>query len=412
MSLIIIGGGAAGMMAALGYKDTSPEKDVLLLEANDRLGKKLYATGNGRCNYTNVNMDLVHFHSMEPYFYQGALKRFTKDETVAYWQRLGIMPWIEESTGKLFPYARQAEAVVKALEYALVDRGVEVKLKEPATAIRRRKKAWEVTTPRGSYQSETVILATGGKALPASGSDGNGYALAQQLGHELTPIYPTLVHLQVENAFARWTLGVKLAAWLSLVIDRQLVARYEGDVNWTKDGLSGPPVLDVSREAIVALETGHQVSLRIDFMGRPTNEVVVLLRERQRQWPHRPAELLLNGLLPPKLIRPVLETAKLETTTPIGGIPRKALQQLARVLTGWEFPVTGYRDFTFAQGTMGGLKTTDFDPKTLMSRKAPGFYAVGEVLDVDGDCGGYNLQWAWSSGYVAGRHAAGLKEER
>ncbi|NLY08771.1 MAG: aminoacetone oxidase family FAD-binding enzyme [Tissierellia bacterium] len=406
MDVAVIGGGAAGMMAALTAKSANPQLDVVVLERNNRLGKKLLATGNGRCNYTNMNMGPEFFHGGNPEFVLQSLKRFGRDDTIRFFENLGIEPWVEEGSGKVFPYSRQSSAVVEALTMALIEHGVKIEYNAKVLNINKENGLFELDLGDVKLKSKAVVLAAGGSAHPASGSDGNGYELAIKFGHRATTILPSLVQLKAEIPAAKSMDGTKLAYWLALIANRKEVDRRYGDVLWTADGLSGPGILDLSREAIHRYNNGEQILLRVILWEQDRQKTTDMLMKRVKLHENRSMEELMIGLLPKKIIIPFLSFHGIDSNAKGLEISRKDLQKIAQGLCGWDFPMTGYRDYVFAQTTAGGLRTDGFSPATMESELVKGFYAVGEVLDIDGDCGGYNLQWAWSSGYVAGMSVA------
>ncbi len=406
MDIAIIGGGAAGMFAGVVAAKENPALSITIFEKNDKLGKKVYATGNGRCNYTNEDMDPDHFHGLDPNFVKPGLKRFGRDETIKYFESLGITPWVEKDSGKYFPFSRQSRAVVEALERELKVLGVTVSLETAVTKLEKEQDFVIYTEDGKAHHAKKVIVATGGQALPDSGSDGNGYELVKPFKHSVGMVFPSIVQLKAQYPMAKRIDGTKFACRATLVVDGTELPWREGDILWTDYGLSGPPILDFSREANEAVLYGKDPLLRIALVPGTHQEVFSSLERRFKLMTERSVKDGLVGLVPEKLIPAVLRENQLQGEKSIKQLGAKELHRLAHGLTSWDFRITGSRDFTFAQATAGGVLTMDLDSETMESKLMPELYIVGELMDIDGDCGGYNLQWAWTSAYLAARHAA------
>ena len=410
LQVIVVGGGASGMMAAIaaGRKGAA----VTVLERNPRIGKKLLATGNGRCNFTNINTEAACYQGTNPRFVYGALVGFGMEETINFFEKLGIAYKVEEQ-GKVFPMSDQASSVLDVLMYELQELGVQIicdayvqKIKKPKGA----KGCFSVEIANGNVlAADKVILATGGKAMPTSGSDGNGYKLAEGLGHTVTPVFPGLVQLMLVGDFFAQIQGVKLVGTVELLRHGRTVAQDRGDLLFTNYGISGPPVLQISRKAGELLQRGETPFVKINMMDNfSREELTKLLQTRFKNNPGKTVEFSLVGLLNKRLIRVILKEAGIsELRAPAGNLSVRECAQIASLLTDWRFKVRGTKGWQSAQVTAGGVDTVEINPKTMESKLVPGLYFTGEILDIDGQCGGYNLQWAWSSGYVAGRHAAG-----
>jgi len=405
--VIVVGGGASGMMAAIAAARNGAA--VTLLERNPRIGKKLLATGNGRCNFTNVYAEATCYNSHNPCFVFGALASFGVEETIAFFEQLGIAHKVEEQ-GKVFPMSDQASSVLDVLMYELQESGVQIVCDAFVKEIGKGKeKRFTLFLADGTaIEGDKVILATGGKAMPASGSDGNGYQLATQMGHPVTTVFPGLVQIMLEGDFFPQIQGVKIVGTAELLEDGKTIAADRGDILFANYGVSGPPILQLSRKAGELLRQQKTPLIRIRVLDNFTgDELKELLMTRFRNNPGKTVEFSLVGLINKRLIRVVLKEAGLtDLRRPAGSISARECAQIAALLTDWRLKVRGTKGWQSAQVTAGGVDTTKVNPKTMESRIVPGLYFTGEILDVDGQCGGYNLQWAWSSGYVAGAHAA------
>ena len=398
-SIAIIGGGAAGLMAALTASRLGAK--VIILEKNDRIGKKILATGNGRCNFTNVDLDLKYYHGQNPLFAKTALDCLTGPRTIELFRELGIEPRQEEA-GKIFPASGQASSVLDVLRYELDQRKVPTICKTAVTSIARRGSIFDIQSTSGSFTSKAVILATGGKAGPQFGCSGDGYTLAASMGHRLVSPFPALVQLRLDAPFLNAISGVKFFGETTLYDDHQPMDCTVGDVLFTKYGISGPTILSLSRMAGELMAKGKKPYLGVSLCPkRSTDQINQYLRERFARQKGKSAEFCLVGFIHKRLIRVLLKEAQIDPTKPSVDVRPVKIAALARHLTNWRFVVTGTNGWTSAQVTAGGLDTIDIDPQTLSSRKVPRLFFAGETIDIDGDCGGYNLQWAWSSGFLA-----------
>lgn len=395
MNVCVIGGGAGGMMAAL----TAAEQGhrVTVLERQARVGRKLMATGNGRCNLTNLHA--------APEYYQGgrdfcacALGAFTAEDTLRWFARQGLMTAVEDS-GRVYPYSNMAGSVLDVLRFALERAHIDVRTGAAVTQLRKSGGVFTVETAEDTLAFERVILAAGGAAGGKVGGVTDGYKLGEMLGHHRTALYPSLVQLTTETAYPRALKGVKAEAAVSVLRGATVLARRRGEILFTEYGVSGPAVFDVSRAAATG---GKGLTVCLDFLpDQQESAVADWLVQRREQANGREAGSLLTGALPTRLGQMVCKAAGF-TTQQGDTLTHGQLGAIARQVKCFSLPVTGVCGFDQAQVTAGGLTCGEFDSATMESRLVPGFYACGEVLDVDGDCGGYNLQWAWSSGHMAG----------
>lgn len=404
--VIVVGGGAAGMTAAISARRLGAV--VTILERNPRVGKKILATGNGRCNYTNLNAGIDCLHGHDPGFALGALSQFTVDDTLRFFEKLGITPKVEEN-GKVFPMSEQASSILDVLLYELNELGVNTVCEAFVHSIKPQDDGFILELDNGNtYRGNSVVIATGGKAFPSSGSDGNGYKLAKALGHTVTDVFPALVQLMLEGDFFKRIEGVKIVGTAQLLHHNKPLAQDRGDILFANYGVSGPPILQLSRKAGELLNRGEEAWLKISLIDTISrDELRKLLAKRFQTAPQKPLDFSLVGLINKRLIPVVLKEAGVsDLKKQAGGFSPAEQEALLDVLTGWTLKVRGTKGWTSAQVTAGGVATGEIEPRTLESKLVKGLYFAGEVLDIDGLCGGYNLQWAWSSGFVAGRNAA------
>lgn len=402
--IIVVGGGASGMIAAIVASRNGA--DVTLLERNDRVGKKILATGNGRCNYTNINLSTINYHGKNPKFTYSALGSFNVETTIGFFERLGITPFIEEN-GKVFPMSLQSSSVLDVLRLEMENLGIKIELNSYVETI-KKDKVFTIKLQDGKkIISDKVILATGGKAMPASGSDGNGYDLLKAFGHSILDTFPGLVQLKLDGNIFKNLKGVKFPGKTSLYSKDKFLLEDFGDVLFTDYGISGPPILQLSRRALEYLKNGKDIKLRISIIYSKTKEELYdYLNERFIYMEKRTIEEALIGLINKRLIPTILKEVGIKRGKSILHITKKEIMNISDILTSWEFNITGSKGWKEAQVTAGGVSTKEIDNKTMESKKIKGLYIVGELLDIDGDCGGFNLQWAWSSGYIAGLSAS------
>lgn len=408
--IIIIGAGASGMTAAI--MAARAGANVTILEHGERPGKKLLSTGNGRCNMTNLEQKKECYRCADENFPETVLGRFSVRDTLSFFEELGILP--KSRNGYIYPNSDQAISVLEALTQEL--KRLKVRLLSQCQVERVTKEEGEfvVTASLGVFRGDALILAAGSRAAPVTGSDGSGYDLAASFGHRLIPPLPALVQLRCEEKHYRQLAGIRTEARVGLYVGGKLLAQDEGELQLTDYGISGIPTFQISRYAAVALHRKQKVVVRIGFLPRMTEEEVRSLIERRRKsMEGRTAAQWMNGLLNSKLSLVLLKLAGIPEKQRTETLSPAQWEQLFRQITAYETRVCAVNSFEQAQVCCGGVDTRQVQP-TLESKLVKGLYFCGEILDVDGICGGYNLQWAWSSGAVAGRQAAsaGWQEER
>jgi predicted Rossmann fold flavoprotein len=404
--IAIIGGGAAGMMAAITAVVNDRRLGVVVLEKLDRPGKKLLATGNGRCNYTNRCISVDNYHGEHPEFIKNAIRRFGGTETTAFFKRLGVFPR-EEDDGKVFPYSGNASAVLDALRFELERLGVPIQTGFGVDNITSLgKDGFELRGADGRRMyAEKVIIAAGGKASPQHGTDGGGCRLLEKLGHRITPLSPALVQFRTPSQELRALKGIKSEAAVSLIRDGNKVETETGELLFASDGFSGPVVFKLS----AAYAAKPCPVLSIDFCPEiETDALDTIIRGRATSLSHLTLENFWSGLINKRVGNILCRRAGIDKLSmPVSGLSDEMLGKMAVLVKDLRFEICGTNGWENAQVTAGGADTSEFNPDTMESLLIPGLYAAGEVLDIFGDCGGYNLQWAWSSGYAAGLAASG-----
>lgn len=402
--IAVIGGGASGLMAAVAAAQEGAQ--VCIFEHKDRVGKKLLSTGNGRCNFTNMNQEPIYYYSENVLFPWGIIKRFDARQTIAFFLKLGI--YSKNRNGYLYPQSDQASAVLDVLRMEVKRLGIQIKTEAKCKDIRPGKDGFVIDTEAGEFSAGKVILAAGSKAAPVSGSDGSGYLLAQKLGHRMIPVLPSLVQLRCKENFYKGIAGVRVEGRVSLYVDGKCQAKEQGEIQLTNYGISGIPVFQVSRYAAIGLHENRQVTVVLNFMPDFTEEqFLAFLKNRIETRPLKTAEEFLTGLFHKKLSDLWIKLAHLERAKAMEDCTEEEVGHLAHLIQNFRTEITGTNSFEQAQVCRGGIDTKEVCPDTLESLLVPGLYFAGEILDVDGICGGYNLQWAWSSGYTAGKEAAG-----
>ena len=428
--VIVVGGGAAGLVAA--GQAAACGAETLLLEKKSRPGLKLRITGKGRCNLTNlapVSEFISHF-GPNGRFLRQALTRFSSSDLLAFFHELGV-PTVTERGGRVFPASGQAQDVVDALVRWMGEQGASKRTRSPVdsllvkdgsvTGVRvcsaprrrdvhpRREAGGEREAARERlYRANAIILATGGASYPATGSTGDGYRMAEAVGHTIVPIRPALVPIETAGDVAARLQGLSLRnVSLRVLVGDRVQTKVFGEMLFTHFGVSGPIVLSTSRDIVDALRSGQRVTLSIDL--KPALDEPKLDNRLLRDLDalgKRHFRTLLVGLLPRKLIPICIEQTGIFPDKVGGQITAQERKRLALWLKGFRLEATGYRPFAEAIVTAGGVDTREVDPRTMASRVVAGLYFAGEILDVDGDTGGYNLQAAFSTGWVAGRSAA------
>ena len=401
MVIGIIGAGASGMAAAI-EAAKNPQVQVVLMERQARVGKKLSATGYGRCNLTNLHADEGGFHGDEGDFSSAALKKYDVDATLEWFRDLGLYT-VAEPSGRVYPYSDQANSVVDVLRFALEKSNIQLLTGFEVTKVRKTDSGFRVDSTEETVFCDRLIIACGGLAGTKLGGSMFGYKLLRSLGHSCTKLRPTLVQLKSNWSGCASLKGVRANCHAAIYHNEKLHSESSGELQLTEHGLSGPVMFEISRDAC---QGGGEWYCKLDFLPDMDEEQLIseLHRRKDTTWN---AEELLTGILHNRLGRVLTQCAGIKANWKIEDLSEEELTAVCKTVKGLEVALSEPMGMDAAQVTAGGIVTAEFDPETMESRLVPGLYACGEVLDVDGDCGGYNLQWAWSSGRLAGSRAGG-----
>ena len=399
MKVGIIGGGASGMAAALAAAENTSTQ-VVLMERQARVGRKLSATGNGRCNLTNLHAMEGGYHGEDPEFRTPAMEQYSVEETLRWFHDLGLYT-VAEDSGRVYPYSDQANSVVDVLRFGLEKPNITLKTGFEVEKVRKSENGFLITAQGETVQVDRLIVACGGLAGTKLGGGMFGYRFLRGFGHHSTRLRPTLVQIKTDWPGISALKGVRANCRATVLKDGAVFAESLGEIQFTEMGLSGPVMFEISRD--VCQEKGSW-TCRLDFL--PDLEQETLEQELlRRKNTGLPAGELLTGILHNRLGKVIVKNGDITENQPISALSDPEIRELAWLCKHFEVSLTEPLGMDSAQVTAGGILTEEFDPETMESRLVPGLYACGEVLDIDGDCGGYNLQWAWSSGRLAGAHA-------
>ena len=416
--VVIVGAGASGLMAGIAAARAGAQ--VTILEHTPQIGKKIRVTGNGRCNLTNTDQSPEHYRGTHPEFAMEALRQFSMADTVKFFGELGI--YTKNRNGYLYPHSDQAADVAEVLMAENEHQHVKISCNSVVRSIHvndrtgagnEKDQRFLIETESWTYPADALILCTGSKAAPKTGSDGSGYPLAEQLGHRIITPLPALVQLKAAGKEFQKLAGIRAEAKVTLRVEDTPVCSDQGEVQLTGYGISGIPVFQVSRFAAEALEQQKKVQVWLDFFPEFTaDNLMTFFKQRIQQISYKRMGQFFTGMLPGKLSEVLLIKAGLKTSEPVGRLSPEGMMKLILLLKAYPVDITGTNSFDQAQTCAGGVDTREVDPGTMESGIVPGLYLAGELLDIDGACGGYNLQWAWTSGYIAGTSAAGGRLQR
>lgn len=403
--VVVIGGGASGLMAAIIAARNG--SDVVILEKMNRVGKKILATGNGRCNISNSLCSSDNYYGQDTEIVKSVFSQFGVSDTLSFFENIGLFIK-EESEGKLYPYSDQASSVLDVLRYEIERLGVEVHTETEVNSIKKKSEKFIISSIDGKkFTGDKVILSTGGKASPNLGSNGEGYRLGAKIGHEIIKPIPALVQLKLKADYLKALKGVKFIGRAGILFDDKVIDKEEGEILFTDYGISGPPILQLSRQASEIIEGGQECYISIDmFTSMSKSELYNTLTRRFEAIPYKKIDEGFVGLINKRLINVVIKQLKLDRNKECSSLTKRNINEIVKMFKEWTIPITGTNSWKNAQVTAGGVSTQHIDINTLESKIESGIYFIGEVVDIDGDCGGYNLQWAWSSGYCAGLYSS------
>lgn len=406
--VIVIGGGASGLMAAVAAARQGAK--VTLIEKNRQAGKKLLVTGNGRCNFTNRRQEPSCYRSEHPELIEKVLKAFSMEDTVAFFEELGIL--VKDRNGYLYPGSGQASSIADVLRLEVQRLAGRHLIKEAynteVLAVEKEKELFKVRTEGWTYEGEAVILACGSEAAPKTGSTGDGYRFARELGHEIIKPLPALTGVYARESDRGTLAGIRMDAKVTLCIGGKICITEEGEVQFASYGLSGIPVFQLSRFVSRALEEGKTCEMELDVCPAYTaDELEKAFRECSEYRKDRKGADILLGMFPEKMSQVLLGRAGISLKKSRRDWTEEDCRRLVGQIKKLTFHIFGCRGYEQAQVCTGGVPLNELEGVSMESSVVPGLYFAGELLDVDGACGGYNLQWAWSSGFLAGTHAAG-----
>ncbi len=403
--LIVIGSGAAGMMAAIAAAREG--RSVLLLEKLSRIGAKLKATGGGRCNLTNTldNEIFMDRFGRDGRFMTPALEALDHKELMAFFREIGVESHAPDGY-RVFPVTHSSSTVIDAMEAEMARLGVEVRCSQKVVSLLHdEKRVSGVETESDTFRSDNVIIATGGKGYPVLGAEGDGYTLAASVGHRITEVFPAMMPLKTKETWVANCTADTIAKVVMMVDMKKYKKRKaQGDLIFTKSGIRGPVVLDFSRDITPLLGKYDEVPVLMNLTkGMNEEQIRAHLKQELAKDPHRNTLELLTTLLPESVSRELCGLAGADPEVSFGRQNGQVRDKLVKLLAWTPLTVNGHDGFKMAMITRGGVSLKEIDPNTMQSRKMEGLYFCGEVMDLDGPCGGYNLQWSFASGYLAGK---------
>ena len=400
--IAVIGGGASGMIVAITARKSG--KEVVVLERKERILKKVLITGNGRCNITNVNANISNYFGKNISSVENILNSFNPQDTMDFFNGLGII-CNEENRGKVYPLSGQASSVVDALRFEAERLGVRIETEFYVRKIEKEGFKFKIySEERKKIEAGRVIIAAGGQSYPELGSNGSGFELAKELGHSVTRLSPSIVQLKTEKHQVKGLQGIKTDAAVTAYGDNKKICTYDGELLFTDYGISGNVVFNIS----FVMPLYKNVEFEIDFMEKfDYNELYEILKERKKMMSHLTMENYFNGMINKKLGQFLSKVSGIEKLSkPVKDLNDSEIRKLCTVLKKYRIKILDTTGFKNAQVTAGGVSLDEVNSETLESKIVKGLYFSGEVLDVYGECGGFNLQWAWASGYIAGKNAA------
>ncbi|MDD2265783.1 NAD(P)/FAD-dependent oxidoreductase [Sulfuricurvum sp.] len=402
--IAIIGGGASGLMAALFAARAGA--DVTVYEHNSGVGKKILASGNGRCNIINTTATYEDYAGNDPHFVTYALKQLSFHYFEKFCHSIGLILDIKED-GRCYPLSNEAKSVLIALKSAVSESGAKIFTDSNVTAITKDDTHFTVQTQQGKQRYNKVLIATGSEAAPQLGASADGYSFAKQFGHEILPTYPSLVQLHLNSKNHHKMAGVKTTAEVTLIIDGKSKEKVQGDILFAAYGISGLAILDISQKASYALLHKQRVSIALNLLPRYDRASLVNVIEKLfSSVPNHDVHTALCGLIPAKIATYLLEDAAIALSTTVSALGPKEIKKLSHLIGEWKFDVTDTHGFKHAEVSGGGVSTAQVNNKTMESKLVEGLYFTGEVLDIVGKRGGYNFNFAWASGMIAGKEMA------
>jgi predicted Rossmann fold flavoprotein len=403
-TVAIIGGGASGLMAGLFAARAGA--DVTLYEHNNGVGKKILASGNGRCNIINTTVSADDYAGTDPHFATYALKQLGFHYFEKFCHAIGLILDIKED-GRCYPLSNEAKSVLIALKSAVSEAGVTLCTDTLVSAVSKKDAQFIVETPLDKKYFDAVLIATGSEAAPQLGATADGYRFAKSFGHEILPTYPSLVQLHLNSKNHPKMAGVKTTAEVTLIIDGKSKEKIQGDILFAAYGISGLAILDISQKASYALLNKQRVSIALNLLPRYDRQTLINIVEKLfASVPKHDVHTALCGLIPAKIATYLLDDAGIALSAPVSTLNPKEVKKLAHLIGEWKFEVSDTHGFKHAEVSGGGVSTAQVNNKTMESKLVEGLYFAGEVLDIVGKRGGYNFNFAWASGMIAGKEMA------
>lgn len=391
MNIIIIGAGPAGMVAAINAKNENNK--VILIEKNERIGKKLLATGNGRCNYTNLFLSEENYSSKD--FVRETLKDFSNEDLINYFKVLGL-----ESTtdgNRVYPITLKANSVLNILIYWLEKKDIDIRTNTEVREIKKNKAGFDVITDSETIKADVVIAAFGGKSMPASGSDGRSFEILKKLGLKITDLKPALTQVKLESKYLKHLSGTKVLGEAKLFNGNKEIDRRRGEILFTNYGISGPPILDLS------VNISEDNFIEVPLINNVDEKTLDMLYSRYYMFPDFSLEEYLMGIVDKKFIHYIVDYLNLDKKLAMNMISMADFQKIIEILLKSRFKVIGTTGFKNSQVTRGGVDLSQINCHDYSAKKFENLYIIGEALNIDGDCGGYNLHFAFASGYRLGK---------
>ena len=407
MKIAIIGAGASGIVAAITAKRTNKNIDIDLFDINKSVGKKILASGNGRCNISNTQLSQSNYIGENPSFVDYCLKEFDYKQFEKFCKSIGLLLDIKD-TSKVYPLSNEAKSVVNLLQSQLDSLGINIKCETTIKEVAKEDNKFILKSENEVYKNyDKVLISSGLSAAPQLNSTEDGIIIAESFGHSFNPTYPSLVGLNVESTYHAKLAGVKKEVNTTLFINGQKEYEVIGDVLFTKYGVSGFGILDISQVASYSLSLYQEVQIAINFFPNSNrNELLSNIESLLKALPNEKASVLLTGLVSNKIPAVLLEVCKLDSDIKAKDINAKQIRSIVNQLINWRLKITDTQGFKHAEVSGGGVRTDEVDNKSMESKKVKGLFFTGEVLDITGHRGGYNLHFAWASGYVAGKSLA------
>lgn len=397
--IIVIGGGASGMLAAIKAKENNPQKSVAILEKQSRIGRKLLSTGNGRCNLVNTEITKEAFHGSFKKYLDTTLTLCPASRVIDEFENLGLLV-NEESEGRVYPISNHASSVLDVLRFRLSSLGVEIFTDEAVKELKKNKKSFTVTTDKNRFECEKLIIATGSCASPGLGSDKSGVSAVERLGIKTIPFSPALCPIKVNSEYLARLKGVRASCKVTLIDGGRRVKEETGEIQFTENALSGICVFNLSSPLKNAQKPGISIDLAVNYSFI---ELYNILQKNKKLFSNRTAEDLLTGIFNKKLATVLIKASGIKPLSKrIGSLTENELKRLANLIKDFRFKPEINNDFKNAQVAAGGVSADELDPNTMESLRIKNLYVTGEAVDIDGNCGGYNLWFAFASGIIAG----------